>query len=235
MILVKRSNLLILSALIGALLVMGELRFFFALKSVDLSGNLQVKYEIESFIFASVVFTLIVALFFIYFLRRSMNILKTLDKMIEISEFGEHDISAHLKQLGRFGEKIASLLFHFKELNDMKSLKISSLACIGAILIEKNDAPLFLLNRHGNIVNCSERLLSMLNVTRGRLIKSEMRSLFKNMNYEELFFDLEKSRAVTRKTGIVTDAEGNETRHSVDLYPVANAEGLLSHIIGIVV
>ena len=103
MIIVKKRNLYILAFLVCLLLILGELRFFFALERANLSANLQIKYEIESFIFASIVFALIVFLFLVYFVRASNNILKILDKLIEISDYGEHDISSHLKRLGKCG------------------------------------------------------------------------------------------------------------------------------------
>ncbi|MFH1593261.1 MAG: PAS domain-containing protein [Candidatus Omnitrophota bacterium] len=234
MILVKRLHLYMLTTLMGMLLILGELRFFFALKSANLSENLQMKYEIESFIFASIVFTLIVILFLIFFLHRSVKILKALDKMIDISQYGEHDIASHLKRLGPLGEKIASLLLHFKKLNDMKSLKISSLSGIVAIVIEKNEALIFLVNRHGNIVNCSDQLLKLFGLAKEQVIKGEVRALFQDMNYEEIFFDLEKSRDAITKEGMTARIPGNTSIYKVHLYPVTNADAQISHIVGII-
>ncbi|MFC1480148.1 PAS domain-containing protein [Candidatus Omnitrophota bacterium] len=232
MILVKKSNLYILTTLISALLVFGEIKFFMAIKSVNLPANLDFKYEVENFVFASIVLTLIVGLFLVYFIRKSHNIFKRLDMMIELSEYGKHDISAHLKQLGRLGEKINYLLYNLNDLNDKRSLRISSLSRISSLLIEKNSAAVFLLNRHGNTTDCSDHLLSMLGIDRSAVIKQNVNKLFKDINYNELFFELEKKRSIIIKEDVVAEINAQATKHRVHFYPIVNSNDQISHIIG---
>jgi len=233
MILVKRRNLYILITLICFLLILGELRFFHALSSVELSGNLAVKYQVESFIFASVILTLVVYLFLVYFMRQSDNVMKRLDKMIELSGYGEHDISMHLKKLGKFGKKIDHLIYNIKALNDMKSLKISSLAGIKNLLIQKNSAPLFLLNRHGNIAECSDAMLKLVSAKREEVIKRNFDELFRGVKYEELFFDLEKIRERNMTKSVVLDIGGRSHEYNTKFYAIDNANGEISHIVGV--
>jgi hypothetical protein len=179
------------------------------------------------------VLTIIVYSFLIYFLRASMNVLKSLDRMIDLSEYGKQDIGAHLKKLGNLGDKIEYLLHHFRELSEMKSLKISSLSGISGLLIEKNSMPLFLLNRHGNVVDCSDELLSVIGIDKDMIIKQNANNIFKDMDYEELFFDLENARNfITRKDAEI-EINGKKAKGKVEFYPIVNAEDQISHIIGI--
>lgn len=233
MILVRKRNLYILVTLVFLLLVSGEVRYFLALKSVNLVTNLEVKYELENFIFAFIVLTIIVYSFLIYFVRASMNVLKSLDRMIDLSEYGKQDIGAHLKRLGSLGDKIDYLLYHFKELSKMKSLKISSLSGISGLLIEKNSMPLFLLNRHGNVVDCSDELLSVMGIDKNMIVKQNANNIFKDMDYEELFFDLERSRNFITREHAEVEVNGKKIKGKVDFYPIINAENQISHVIGI--
>ena len=231
MILIKKIYLFILAALVIVLLVYGEIRFFLTLESVRLSHNLQVKYEVENFIFASIVLALAVGLFLIFFIKKSDNVLKRLDKMIDLSEYGKYDISGHLKRLGQLGEKIRLILRRSEELSYMKSLKISSQTNIVDLLIEKYKAPLFLLNRHGNLVDCSKEFLDMMNTERNIIIKKGFNEIFKEMSYEDLFFDIEKVRDHITKKGATAEFGDVKKRLDLNLYPIANAEGQISHII----
>ena len=233
MMLVKRAYLYVLVTLVFILLVSGEVRYFLALKSVNLVHTLELKYELENFIFAFIILTIIVYSFLIYFMRASTNVYKRLDRMIELSEYGKQDISEHLKRLGRLGEKIGYLLHHFRELNDMKSLKISSLSGISGLLVEKNSMPLFLLNRHGNVVDCSDRLLHIMKIDRDMIVKQNASELFKNMDYEELFFDLERARTFIMKKNAEIEVNNKKIKRDVNFYPILNAEDQISHIIGI--
>jgi transcriptional regulator with PAS, ATPase and Fis domain len=153
--------------------------------------------------------------------------------MIELSEYGKYDISGHLKKLGRLGEKIKLLLYRSDELNEMKSLRISSQSGIIDLLTEKYKAPLFLLNRHGNVVNCSKEFLDMMNTERNAIIKKGFNEIFREMSYEDLFFDIEKVRDHITKKEAVAELGGTRKKLDLELYPIANSEGQISHIIGI--
>lgn len=231
MIIVKKSNLYTLVTLVAILLVVGEMRFFFALSSVNLAADLKFKYEVESFIFASIIMTLAVYLFLIYFMRKSYNILRHLDRLIELSEYGKHDVSGHLRSMGKLGTKINYLIHNFKALSDMKSLKISSLSRINNLLIEQGRIPLFLMNRHGNIVNCNNLFLSEIQANRDNIIKHNVNDIFEGMDYEELFFDIEKDREGMAQKGVEVGVKNSRKRHRAHFHAIPNAENAISHIL----
>jgi len=235
MILVKKKHLYILVTLVCVMLVFGELRFFMALRSVDLVADLQVKYEVESFIFASIVLTIIVYLFLVFFMRQSDNVLKRMDKMIELSEYGKHDIAGHLGKLDRLGEKIGYLTYNFRDFSKKQALKISSLAGITDVLVRNNEAPVLIFNRHGNIIACSGRLLDVLQVPEEDLLKTNYNEIVLSPPYNQLFYELEgvKERSGTEK--MVMRAGGRDLEEDAVFYPVTNSDGVLSHIVGVLV
>ena len=233
MILVKKKHLYVLVTLVCILLVFGEIRFFMALKSVNLATNLAVKYEVESFVFASIILTISVYLFLVFFMRKSDNVLKRLDKMIELSEYGKHDVSGHLKKLNKLGKKIEYLLYNFKELNAKQALKISSLSAIISILVKNNESPIFLLNRHGNITECSDRLLALLGVESRDMVKRNFNDLFEDEEYSQLFYELEEAGGVVEKGKKSIRIQGKELTQETSFFPVKNSRGDISHIIGV--
>jgi len=234
MILVRKKYLYVLVCLFFLLLVFGEIKFFFALRSINLKANLDVKYEIESFIFASIVFVLIVYLFLMNFIRTSENILKKLDKLIELSRYGKYDISMQLKQMGILGLKVNYLILSLNRLSGMKSLKISSLAGINDFLIAGSSKLLFLLDHRGNILNCSDRLLGSMKIRKKRIVDQDLRELFRNIDSEELLFGIRKNRGTVVREGLPVKMEGREQRRKVVFYPIANTGNEVSHVIGVI-
>ena len=234
MILVKKKYLYILVFLFFLLLVFGEIKFFYTLKNVNLATNLVLKYEIESFIFASIIFILIVVFFLISFIRASENILKKLDKMITLSEYGKHDVSMQLKKMGVFGLKVNYLILNLNRLNDMKSLKISSMAGINNFLVEKSDKLIFLMNYQGDILNCSNRLLDTMKTGKKDIIDRNIGELFKTIRSEELFFLLRKDRRAIVEEDLPVEVDNNEQRRKMVFYPIVNVDNEVSHVIGIV-
>jgi len=235
MILIKKRHLYTLVILVCILLVFGEVRFFLALKSVNLAANLEVKYEVESFIFASIVLILIVYLFLVFFIRRSDNILKRLDKMIELSEYGEYDISAHLKKLDMLGQKIKNLLYYSRDLNEMKTLRISSLSAIVNLLMQQSTAPVFLFNRDRNMVNCSDSFLVALGAPRETVMNRNVNRILKGSSSSDLFIEVEEKGTSVVREDVAMEINGNQLTQTVRLHPVVNAKGDISHIVGILV
>jgi len=233
MILIKKRHLYTLVILVCILLVFGEVRFFLALKSVNLAANLEVKYEVESFIFASIVMILIVYLFLVFFMRRSDNILKRLDKMIELSEYGEYDISAHLKKLDMLGQKIKNLLYYSRNLNEMKTLRISSLSATVSLLMQQSTMPVFLFNRHGDMENCSNSFLAALGTPREAVMNLNVNNILKGASSADFFIDVEGKRTSVIREEVAMEIDGNSLTRTIELHPVVNARGDISHIVGI--
>ena len=234
MILVRKKYLYILTILFCVLLVFGEVKFFFAIHKAKLADSLDIKYQVENFIFASVLLVLIVYLFLVNFIKTSTNVLKKMDKMIELSDYGKHDIGAHLKEIGPLGDKVKYLLFYLNQMNDMKSLKISSLANMNEFLVQKTDETLFLLDYKGEITDCSDKLTKKLDVKKENFTGKMADEIFDNITADEVFRELERSRTCVTKEGVKMKTGHPGKPVKVIFYPVFNAENTISHIIGII-
>jgi len=234
MILVRKRDLFILTMLFCFIVIFGEIKFFAALKSVEVHTNLALKYELENFIFASVVILLIVFLFFINFVKMSDNVLKRLDKMVELSQYGEHDITQHLDEMGQIGKRVNYLLFHLDNLNEMKTLKISSLSRVSDFLVDRADEEMFLLDCRGNIINCSEKLAKEAEVNKKDINGKNIKDFFKQVDFENIYRELESKRSKIDKHDMILDMKGKDDKRRVAFIPIMNSMEHIAYIVGIV-
>lgn len=232
MILVRKRYLFILTLLFCVILVFGEVKFFMALKSIQTHINMELKYELENFIFAFIVLLLIVFLFYINFIRLNSNILKRLDKMIEISEYGKHDIGPHLEAMGELGKKVNYLIFHFKNLNKMRALKISSLSKINNFLLEKIPEELFLMDFHGNILDFTSSFAEEIQISKDQLKDRNITDFLKKTEFENIRSMLEKKRSPIEKGDISLGKNGK--LHKITFSPIMNSENQVAYIVGII-
>jgi hypothetical protein len=234
MILVKKRYLFTLTFLFCLLVIFGEIKFFFALKHINQTTNLDVKYEMENFIYASIVLILIVFFFLLNFIRMSNNILKRLDKMIELSAYGKYDVGGHLNQMGRLGERVKYLVFHLDRLNNMKSLKISSLSRMNDFLIQNSGEAVFLMDRYGYVMDCSPKLAEDIGVEKPDIAGKNVNDILEGVHFEDLFSELEKRRKALDKEEITIKAADKTKKCKITFYPIINANEDVSHAMGVV-
>ncbi len=234
MILVKRRYLFILTVLFCLLVIFGEVKFFFALKNVNQTADLSVKYEMENFIFASIILVLIVFFFLLNFLRMSNNVLKRLDKMIELSSYGKYDVGEHLKTLGSLGERLSYLIFHLDKLNNMKSLKISSLSRMNDFLMQRSYEAVFLMDRYGHMIDCSPKLTETIGIQKNDLVDKNAIDVLVGVNYEDLFSELGKRRKALDREDVTIKAADKTKKCKIIFYPIINANEDISHAMGVI-
>ena len=234
MYLVKKRYLYVLTALVVILVVLGEVRFFHAIRSANLTSNLEIKYEVENFIFAAILLVVVVFLFLINLIRTSKNILKKLDKMIEVSEYGKLDVNAHLKEMGHLGTRVSYLLYYLNHLNDMKTLKISSVSGINDYLMKRVGESLLIADAAGEVLDCSEQLLDVLKVSKGDIVTKDVDDIFKDILADSLFAELRDKRRPLVKDALEVKAGGVERKHRVAFHPVINADNEVSHVICVI-
>ncbi|MDO9528714.1 MAG: PAS domain-containing protein [Syntrophales bacterium] len=233
MILVRKRDLLVLTILFCFIVIFGEIKFFTALKSIEVHTNLVLKYELENFIFASVVILLIVLLFFINFVRMSDNVLKRLDKMVELSQYGKYDITQHLDEMGQIGKRVKYLLFHLNNLNEMKTVKISSLSRVSDFLVDRADEEMFILDCRGTIINCSEKLAKEVEVNKKDINGKNIKDFFKQVDFENIYRELESKRSKIDKDDITLDIKGKDNERKITFIPIMNSMEHIAYIVGI--
>lgn len=234
MILVKKKHLYILTAIFCIILVLGEIKFFIALETIEDFKNIDIKYELENFIFSSIVLVLIMVCFLVYFMRKSDNILNKLDKMIEISAYGKNDIAPHLEQMGKLGEKVGYLMYNLQSLNSMKSLKISSLSGINKLVIERSEENIMLVDVESNVLACSGGAARIFHESINKMERHRLDDLFRDIHFEDIYYKMEdkKKNFVSGKFRAKKGEKDRELKMS--FIGVKNAQDITANVLVVI-
>ncbi|MBU1078625.1 MAG: hypothetical protein KKH98_15105 [Spirochaetes bacterium] len=200
-------------------------------QTLNTDNNSVIKYYAEHILYISILCIIILSLSFISVRIKSRNIIKELDKIIELSKYGPLTVSTFLKKLGTLGHKIDQLFFELNSLNEKKSLKISSLSGLNDFLIDNIDLLLLVTNARGKITNCSKKILTKYKLEKSLIIDKFLNELFEKINLDGLIIEMEKNQKyISNKKQKVT-FKTSPVEISSMLYPVFNLNRELSYII----
>ena len=205
----------------AAVLFFGVREYLFIGGSAALSSQ-ELKISSENVLFLSIVFSVLILLVFGFVLLRSHNISRELDKISEMTRYGNFSIEGSLGRIGPLGEKILQLNQRLTELNAMKSLRISSLASINAFLLNNSRLALLVTDITGKITNASARCLEKLKKETGEVVGRHVTELLPELDYQSAIGKIEKQHG---------ELELSDLKESPTLYPVFNSKNELSNII----
>lgn len=233
MILVKKRYLFTMTLIFCLLVVFGEIKFFMAIQSINQNTNLELKYEIENFIFATIVVLLLGSVFFVGFIRGSENILKRMDKMIQLSDYGKHDVSAHLERLGRIGKKVNYLTYNLNNLNEMRMKKISSLSEIIDFLMGRSGDMILLTDPTGKVLDCSKKLTQEFKTESKYVEGRNLNDFLVEEDFDDIFHSLQKKRSAVEKEKLHVRIGSHDKRKKSIFLPVMNVDNEVSNVIAI--
>jgi signal transduction histidine kinase len=211
--------LLLLSC--AGVLFFGVRDYLLIARSVSLS-QVELKIRGETVLYLSIVFAVAILLAFSIVLLRSRNIFRELDKISDMTRYGNFSIEGSLGRIGPLGEKILQLNQRLTELNAMKSLRISSLASINAFLLNNSRLALLVTDITGKITNASARCLEKLKKETGEVVGRHVTELLPELDYQSAIGKIEKQHG---------ELELSDLKESPTLYPVFNSKNELSNII----
>jgi signal transduction histidine kinase len=218
-----RRSLFIFLLLLGCagVLFFGVRDYLLIARSVSLSLE-ELKIRGETVLYLSIVFAVAILLAFSIVLLRSRNIFRELDKISDMTRYGNFSIEGSLGRIGPLGEKILQLNQRLTELNAMKSLRISSLASINAFLLNNSRLALLVTDITGKITNASARCLEKLKKETGEVVGKHVTELLPELDYQSAIGTIEKQRG---------ELQLSDLKESPTLYPVFNSKNELSNII----
>jgi PAS domain-containing protein len=182
----------------------------------------ELKIRAETVLYLSIVFSAGILLFFFLVLLRSRNIYRELDKIGDMTRYGNFSIEGSLGRIGPLGEKILQLNQRLVELNAMKSLRISSLAAINSFLLNNSRLALVVTDVTGKITNVSNRCLERLKKEKGELVGRHLTAVIPELDFQSVAARIEKQRG---------ELELSDMKDTPTLYPVFNSKYELSNII----
>ncbi len=195
---------------------------YFALINISSEEISSFRFFAENFIYFTLILIIIMTFVFINTIFKSRNIFKELDKAIELSRQGKYFSSKQLQKLGLLGEKIIEINSQLNSLNEMKSLKISSLSNAINLLLEKSKLNLMLLDAQGQISKVSDQLLAELQIEDKDIIGQYAENILDNLSYSNAINELKKTKFIALKSPLTLDIMDQPTDVNVVIYPIVN-------------
>lgn len=204
---------------------------YLTFSELDTGDALSIKYFAENFIFYIIVLLLILTTVFVSALVKSNNIYKELEKVIDLSRQGKYSGGAQLRKLGVLGDKIIEINARLNSLNEMKSLKISSMSNIVNFLLDKTEAAVLLLDAQGMITKVSRRLLEQLGVSEKDLLNKYAENIFDKFNFSNVMLELRKAKYITLKSPLLIESTKPPIDGHLIIYPIMNYKNEISNCI----
>jgi len=166
-------------------------------------------------------------------ISKSLKISKELDKIIDITKYGNYDIEKSLVRLSYFGEKIKDLHHNLNILNEQKSLKISSLSNILSFFLNSTELNILITDIEGFITNISLSFTKNFEIDISKILYSSINSI-KSINFVEaiLSLDRDKEKIVIEKIDIEIGKKNYKV--NIILIPIFNIKKELSNILFVI-
>ncbi|MBN1834330.1 MAG: hypothetical protein JW820_00700 [Spirochaetales bacterium] len=225
MILIRKFLVLVLLlAVCGSAVFLGA-RGYLLLREAAGVETTELKLRGEGLLYLAIVVAIVLAVFLVSVVLRSRNITRELDKVIDIARHGSYSFQESLKRLGPLGSRIQSLNERLAELNEKRSLRISSLAAINAFLLNNVRLSVLVTDITGKLTGVSPRAAERLGQARSELSGRFVAEVVEGLDFQGVVSRLEKEH--------VEIVEGTE-RDPITCYPVLNRNNELSNVICVV-
>lgn len=211
-------------------LILG-LKGYFYFTDVPIKSRGDIKYHSENMLFIAILFSLILMTSLILLRVKSRNILKELDKVIELSRFGTFYFEEYLDKMGQLGDRIKHLHYDLNMLNEKKSLKISSLSKLNDFLVENIDLALSITDPQGKIINVSKKLITKYKIEKKDIHDQFMNNIILNLNTENIASQLETTKNFLVNKKMKLKIKDISFDSDVVFYPIFNAKNQLAHIV----
>ena len=213
-----------------AFLVIG-IHGYLTFSEIEVGNVLSLKYFAENFIYYVIVLLIVLTIIFVSMLVKSKNIFKELEKVIELVRQGKYSSGTQLKKLGRLGGKIIEINTHLNSLNEMKSLKISSMSNIVNFLLDKAGTPMLLLDAQGMIIKISQYLVEQMGIGEKDLINEYAENIFDKFNYSTVMIELRKSKYITIQSPLMVQSFEKPINVNIVIFPIMNYKNEISNSI----
>ncbi len=196
--------------------------YFITINSAD---TVSMKYIAEKFLFFGLILLTAFIAAYIIIINSSRNIIRDLNKLIDILKMGQYDIDVQLKKRGEIGEKISIILRYILELNNKKTLRISTLHNIIEFMMTNSNQMIFITDINGKIIYTSKSVSESMKETEREI--TSIRDIYKDINLGNIISEISASgQSVIVETG--TEKMKNNTMR---VFPVYNAKRTLSMLI----
>ncbi len=213
------------------LILFGIVAFsYIILNFVDFNNKLQIKLYSERLIFTGILVAIIIIAIYIIMAYKNIKVLKNLDKLIELSKYGNYEFKKELSKLGALGERIQTLFKQTTFMSEKKSFKISSMANLNHYLLENIDLNLIVCDVEGTIVNCSLSFYKKFKTEASEVLYRNIND-FKILNFKETVFNVDKSKQPIIYKKVTMKLDEAEYKIDVTCAPILNLKNDLSNLV----
>jgi transcriptional regulator with PAS, ATPase and Fis domain len=212
------------------LLVLGAVHYR-VMNEISVLTPLQIKFYSENSIFISIVSIVIMIIVFFLIMRRSIYVMNELDKITQLSKHGRYYSGDSLKRLGSLGDKIDNLYLELNRLNDMKSIKISTLSNVNQFFLENIHLKLVITDVQGTILHCSGDFLEYVSMEKSLVISKPISTFIVDFNFQEITSEVEKTRKPILQQNLKLNMGDKSQTGSFEFFPIFNSRNELSSII----
>lgn len=178
--------------------------------------------EAETLLYLSFTGTALALLIGITTYRKSRNLEKEMDKLINLNRFNDFSPSQRMQKMGPFGEKVAQLYHRMNMLSEKKSLKISALGNLNSFLAGNIAKSLLVLDSTGRITYTSRTFLEKNEKLRSDIIGSDITAHFPDLNFYQILSELKKSH---------TGVEIKREKQLLQWLPIHNRNNEIDYIV----
>lgn len=180
------------------------------------------KYIAEKFIFFGLIILSSLLTAYVVIKMSSRNIIADLDKLIDTLKMGQYDIETQLRKRGILGEKISDILHFMIQLNNKKTLRISTLHNSINAIMEQISERMIIADATGKINYMSRSLIEQ---------NKNNDDTYKNINdilTETEILSVMKDAEKTNQPVIIKEKSGILRQRKITVYPVQNAKRVIS-------
>lgn len=229
MFLISKYRIYFLFIFVVIVFILAGIYSYLAFTRINIENALSLKYFAENFLYYTIILLIITITIFATTVLKSKSIYKELDKVVELSRQGKYCSGDQLKKLGKLGGKIIDINSQLNSLNEMKSLKISSLSNTVNFMLDKSNLSVFMLDAQGLITKMSRKLLEDLQVKENDILNKFAENILDNFNYSNVINELKKSKYVILKSPLIIEATDVKNDVNVVIFSIFNYRNDISN------
>jgi len=228
MVIIRRIYLgLLFSFCLLAIVGLGLQCYYFFIQ-LNPRDQLSIKYYAENLLFVAAALAVILILLFLWILSRSVSVYHELDKIADLAQTGNYAFGKQAGKLGTLGRYIISISAHLKQLNEMKSYKLSAQASLIKFLMDNTRLKLILFNAHGNIDDWSPVFLQEFDLDENDLRGKTIENLVDELNLPLLLSEMKMAKRFGIRKNISFTPGGLIYNRFLVFYPVFDLRNELS-------
>ncbi len=229
MFLISKYRIYFLFIFVVIVFILAGIYSYLAFTRINIENALSLKYFAENFLYYTIILLIITITIFATTVLKSKSIYKELDKVVELSRQGKYCSGDQLKKLGKLGGKIIDINSQLNSLNEMKSLKISSLSNTVNFMLDKSNLSVFMLDAQGLVTKVSRKLLEDLQVKENDILNKFAENILDNFNYSNVINELKKSKYVILKSPLIIEATDVKNDVNVVIFSIFNYRNDISN------